>query len=435
MVKYRFAFPLLPTAVALVIATTIPANADTIVGGPVISGVNWPADYQGTVPGPFDTATPIDLTLSPGTGATPVKYRYQVNEQATHTVRATSGTAQISISPTGRVGTLKVTAVAADGSQSDTVSERFFAESVPPAANQDINGDGVPDLVVVGGTPGLASGLWLAPGAKNGTGGRVRTPASSIGALGAGFNSEPDPADFDGGQLVVGDYFGDGFQDFLVYYTSGLRADGGAVLLGGSGDGTVVSPYSGNQVSLFGRLADYNNDNPVQFANAYDSRHVDGPGDDLIAISGDANNGYYLNYYANRSYGMLAAAPQFFIHTNTPDGTPDWQNWKMTTTQVASGTAMYLWKPSTGDLYLWEGIGVHDNGDSTGTIAYTQYEIAESWNIGATLSTFQAAVFGGSDTPGLWTVTPGGVATAYKVTNLSPTGTAKIHAGVTQPLS
>ncbi|MCO5999628.1 VCBS repeat-containing protein [Actinoallomurus rhizosphaericola] len=432
MVKYRFAFSLLPAAAALVIATTIPASADTVVGRPTISGPNWPADYQGVVPGPFDTSTPIDLTLSPGTGETPVEYHYEVNGQATVTVRATVGTAQISITPTGRVGTLKVTAVAADGSQSDTVSEQFFAESVPPAANQDINGDGVPDLVTVGGTPGLASGLWLARGVKDRTAGRVSTPASDIGALGAGFGSGPDPADFDGGQVVVGDYFGDGFQDFLVYYPSGLR-NGVAALLGGSGDGTVVYPYSGNQKNVY--LADYNNDNPVQFANAYDSRHVDGSGDDLIAISGDADNGYYLDYYANRSFGMLDAAPQFFIHTNTPDGTPDWQNWKMTTTRLASGTAMYLWKPSTGDLYLWEKVGIHDNGDSTGTIEYTQYKIAGGWNTGATLSTFQAAVFGDSGTPGLWTVTPEGAAIAYTVTDLSPTGTARIHAGAAQPLT
>lgn len=369
MVKYRFAFPLLPTAAAVVIATTIPANADTVVGRPTISGANWPADYEGVVPGPFGTSTPIDLTLSPGAGATPVKYRYQLNDQAPLTVRAASGTAQVSITPTGRVGTLKVTAVAADGSESDTVSEQFLAESVPPAANQDINGDGVPDLVTAGGTPGLASGLWLAPGVKYSEDGKVRTPVSDIGALGAGFNTETTPADFDGAQVVVGDYFGDGFQDFLVYFTSGIHADGPVALLGGSGDGTVVWPYVGNQLDLY--LWDYNGDTPIQFANAYDSRHVDGPADDLIAISGDASNGYYLNYYAS----------------------------------------------------------------TTGTIDYTQYKIAEGWNAGATLSTFQAAVFGDSDTPGLWTVTPEGVATAYTVTNLSPTGTAKIHAEAPQPLS
>jgi hypothetical protein len=170
---------LLPTTAALVIATTSPANADTVVGDPTISGANWPADYEGTVPGPFDTATPIELTLSPGAGATPVEYRFQANEQHTRTVRATSGTVRISITPTGRVGTLKVTAVAADGSPSDTVSERFLAESVPPAAHQDIDGDGVPDLVTVGGTPGLTSGLWLAPGARKGTGGRVRGPSTT----------------------------------------------------------------------------------------------------------------------------------------------------------------------------------------------------------------------------------------------------------------
>ena len=81
------------------------------------------------------------------------------------------------------------------------------------------------------------------------------------------------------------------------------------------------------------------------------------------------------------------------------------------------------------------GIGVHDNGDSTGTIDYTQYRIADGWNTGATPSTLQAADFGGGDTPGLWTVTPDGVATAYKVGNLSPTGTTGIDARATRPLS
>ncbi|MCO6007028.1 VCBS repeat-containing protein [Actinoallomurus purpureus] len=343
-------------------------------------------------------------------------------------MESTSGTANIQIVPTGRNGTLNVTAVAADGTDSPKITEKFIGISNPPAADQDIDGDGKPDLVTIGDTPGLPSGLWLASGAS---GGRIRIPAKDIGALGAGFNTEPNPADFNGGQVVVGNYFGDGFQDFIVYFTSGLES-GTAVLLGGSGDGSTLEPVSGNQQNVGDGLTDYNGDNPLAFANAYNSMGSNGSGDDLIAISGDATNGYYLNYYECRSFGGIYA-PQFRISTNTPDGTPDWQNWRMTTTRVASGTAMYLWKPSTGDLYLWESLTTHDNGDTTGTITYTQYKIAENWNTGATFSTFQAADFATNGTPGLWTATPAGVATAYTVSDLSTT--PNIHAGAPQTLS
>ena len=33
---------------------------------------------------------------------------------------------------------------------------------------------------------------------------------------------------------------------------------------------------------------------------------------------------------------------------------------------------MFLWNQSTGALYLWQGVTAHDNGDSTGTLSYTQ---------------------------------------------------------------
>jgi hypothetical protein len=434
VIRHRLAYPFLPMASAAVLAvslTSVPAaQAATVIGPPTLSGPGWPAYYVGA-PGPFKTGVPIALTLAPGTGATPVRYLVQVNGGQIKTVQAASGSANIAVVPTGRTGSLNVTAVAVDGTRSSKVSEKFIGIGAKPAANQDINGDGVPDLVTVGGTPGLTSGLWLASGVKNG---RVRVPAKNIGALGAGFNTAPSPSDFDGGQVIVGNYFGDGFQDFLVYFTSGLRANSGAVLLAGSGDGSVVDPISGNGMDLFGNLADYNGDNPLQFANAYNSAGANG-GDDLIAISGDAINGYYLNYYESGSYGSLLSPPQLEISTNTPDGTPDWQNWKMTTTQVPSGTAMYLWKPSTGALYLWEGVKVKDNGNFTGAITFTQYQISKSWNKGATFPTLQAANFVPGGVPGLWTVSPAGVGRAYTISGLSVTSTAKISAGAPQKLS
>jgi hypothetical protein len=96
---------------------------------------------------------------------------------------------------------------------------------------------------------------------------------------------------------------------------------------------------------------------------------------------------------------------------------------------------MFLWNQSTGALYLWAGVTFTDNGNGTGTIAYTQYKISADWNKGRPLSTLEAADFDGDGVPDLWAVTPDGVATAYLISCLSATGTAKITAGMPQKLS
>jgi hypothetical protein len=91
-----------------------------------------------------------------------------------------------------------------------------------PAADKDLNGDGIPDLLTVGGTPGLASGLWQATGVKDddrdrGTG-RVNTPAVDIGANGSGASTNGSPSDFDGAQVITGTFTGSDVQDVLAYY-------------------------------------------------------------------------------------------------------------------------------------------------------------------------------------------------------------------------
>ncbi|MGI8335739.1 hypothetical protein ACRYCC_37815 [Actinomadura scrupuli] len=370
------------------------------------------------VSGPFTTGVPIPLTLSPGTGSTPVSYRYQVNDGAPATaMAAVDGTAKITVTPTGRAGTLSVTGIAADGTASTATVERFRADAAQPAATQDINGDGIPDLVTTGGTPGLPSGMWLVPGTGDGRGG-LRLPAKNIGALGAGFNTDAAPSDFDGGQVITGYYYGDGFQDFLFYVPSGTYRGRGS-LLSGSGDGSVVDPIAGNFSASGDYLADSNGDWPLQLANAYNAEGVPGHLDDLITITGSDQNGYHLTYFESRATDiLLLGAPQLTITANTPDGTADWQNWTLATTKTASGTAMYLRKQSTGQLYLWDGFTVKNNGDSTGSISYKQYAISAKWNKGTTLSTLEAADFGSEDAPGLWTVTPDGRVRTYVVSGL-----------------
>jgi hypothetical protein len=122
------------------------------------------------------------------------------------------------------------------------------------------------------------------------------------------------------------------------------------------------------------------------------------------------------------------------VHTPTPDGTADWNQWTLATLGYAGGTGMFLWNESTGALYLWAGLTAADNGDGTGTLSYTQYRIAAHWHTGKPLATLEAADINGDGVPDLWTVTPAGAAQAYLISHLSANGTAQIRAGKRQQL-
>lgn len=74
---------------------------------------------------------------------------------------------------------------------------------------------------------------------------------------------------------------------------------------------------------------------------------------------------------------------------------------------------------------MWAGLTFAGNGNGTGTIADTQYKISANSSTGQPLSTLEAADFDGDGVPGLWAVTPAGVATAYRISCLSTTATAK----------
>ena len=311
----------------------------------------------------------------------------------------------------------------------------FYGKAATPAADKDLNGDGLPDLLTVGNTSGLAPGLWQAtglPAAGGGHAGLVTVPATDIGINGNGFNSPGSPADFNGAQAITGQFFDDGFQDVLLYYPSGNDAGGGAVLAG-QGDGSALWPGSGSTCTISqGILTDFNGDNPLQVANAYASINSTGL-PDLLATSGDATNGYYLDYYY--AFAPCAFSQAFAIKTPTPDGTADWNRWTLATLSDGSGMGMFLWNQSTGALYLWRGVTAHDNGDGTGTLSYTQYRISAHWQRGKSLSTLEAADPNGDGVPDLWAVTPDGIARAYLISRLSATGPAKIAPQKPQKLS
>ncbi|WP_410809566.1 hypothetical protein [Micromonospora sp. 067-2] len=304
--------------------------------------------------------------------------------------------------------------------------------------DKDLDGDGVPDLVTVGGTAGLDSGVWTARGRVSAAGvgtGRVKVPAVNIGGYGNGiYGSENPPAEFDGAQVITGRFFGTANQDFLAYYPSGVNTGGGS-FIAGAGDGTMVNPYGGSgQVSLVSDyfLDEYGN-SPVQLVNGYTADGVDTAIADLLGIVGDVTNGYRLTYYPNIGAPGLYL-PRLPLSNATPTGGSDWQNWTLASTELASGAALVLRNATTGDLFLWQGVTMTDNGDGTGTFGYTQYRLASGWNTGVTISSLTAADLNADGVTDLWSVFPDGSVRAYLISTLSATKPAKIRATQAQQL-
>ncbi|WP_328424058.1 hypothetical protein OG470_13035 [Micromonospora sp. NBC_00389] len=260
--------------------------------------------------------------------------------------------------------------------------------------DKDLNGDGVPDLVTIGGTAGLDVGVWAALGRVNATTGvgtgRVRVPAVNIGVYGNGVTGTNSPADFDGAQVITGRFFGTANQDFLAYYP-GINA-GHASVMAGAGDGTMLNPYiSGNNVSVDANsLVDEYGNAPIQIVNGYAADGVDTGIPDLLGIGGDATNGYRPAYYPNL-WAPGAYFPRLALTNATPTGGSDWENWTLASTELTSGAALVLRNASTGDLFLWQGVTMTDNGDGTGVLAYTPYRLASGWNTGVAISSLAAA--------------------------------------------
>jgi hypothetical protein len=400
-----------------------PATAATVapdqVAGPVISGPYAPVM--------IGIPTPPVTFSSDGIGDPPVKYEYWINNGPHKSIKAdATGTAAVRLTFPTHDNLLSVESFGAGGAIGSIEHSGISADGVLPAAEQDSNGDGVPDVLTVGDPSGLGSGLWLATGNPKGyLTGRVRTPAVNVGANGLG---DGDPSFFDGAKIITGNFLGENLQDVMFYFPSGPRA-GVSFILPGTGDGSVEG---GGDFTSGYYLADANGNLPIDLANGYDAV---GSGDgtpDLFAINGSAAAGYYLGYYAVGYYG---SAMLDTTTTLTPTGETDWQNWQIFSTDHYGNTSMYLWNSTTGALDLWSGVHVVDNGDGTGSISYTQYRIAKKWNVGATFTSVQAVDFTNDGVPDLWAVTPAGVVTAYVVSNLSTTAYAKISAKAPQPLS
>ncbi|MFC1430616.1 LamG-like jellyroll fold domain-containing protein [Streptacidiphilus sp. N1-3] len=351
-------------------------------------------------------------------------YLYQLNQDPPQTVPATAN-ATVSVRLPRLVNTLTVSALSAGGNLGSPVTAWFDGAALNPAATDgDVTGDGYPDLIVPGNaSTALPAGLWLEGGGANGN---IAPNGTNIGANGLGFSTNASPADWNGAQAVTGDFCGYGEQDVLAYFPTGNNAGGGSVVCndGSSGsmrlgDPTQAGADSAPYMISAGSFQDDAGNTATQIAAA---GNTSGKGTGIPDILATVNNQLVL-FYAQTPNGYTGNAGfdpicvdggcSALTALNTPDGSQDWNSWTITTAQLASGTAMYLWKPSTGALDLWTGLSLSA---ATGTTLTTtgQYTLASSgWNTGDN-RVLRAADFSGSGVPDLWATDPStGSTTAY----------------------
>lgn len=372
-------------------------------------------DMTGTTVQPVGSTCAI--TFAPAPGTTLSAYVFQVNQQSPQKVTATgSYTATFTIPQL--VNTLTVDALSAGGNIGQETTVQFEGSKLnPPAVDGSVANDGEPDLIVPGGGgAAFPAGLWLAQTHTDGTTG---VNPVNIGLDGLGFSDTGNQAvDWNGAQVITGDFCGLGAQDVMAYFPTGANAGGGAIdCSDGSTDAlSQGSPLDGGTSLIVPgqSFQDSAGNNATDVANAYDTS---GRGTGIPDLFATSATGLYL---------YTSTTPNGFTNDNgagwgtyctqdcdslsgqlSPDGTADWNDWTITSAQTASGqTDMYLWKPSAGELVLWSNItlntGVAAFPNAT-SLSYTSTQVEGSgWNTAATNLSLRAGVFAGQNTPTLW---------------------------------
>ena len=365
----------------------------------------------------------VTFTKANPTDTVPGSYQFQLNGGPVGTVTADSaGTATVTVTPRRFTNVLTVTSVSAGHNIGDTAAVTFLASPTTTSVDGEMTGDGIPDLLTVGGTNNLPPGLWLAPGTGNAAPG-LNVLGSNLGIAGNGTQGDDLPSDFNGAQAFTGHFTGGGLQDILYYYPTGTNAGGGGVL-NGNGDGSpVFADQSGTQHTISaGAFSDWNNDNPAVLANA--GSPSGGAYPDLIGVVGDPANGYALDYYVNQG-GLLDYDFPVTLSVPAPDGTLNWGDWTLTSAQLADGTVdMYLWDRTDGALHLWSDLTYDVNTQTFGYASDTTLADGTATHFTqSSTATIQAGDINRDGTPDLWVVGPSQAATAYIVGNVAVTGT------------
>ena len=294
-----------------------------------------------------------------GSGPCPASYTYQLGAAAPATVTA-DGSGNWSGNVTvPRVGPMQVTVygTSSAGNLSEAATQQITGTApAHPYTDGDFNGDGQPDLLTIG--TGTDPGLWLSP--TNGSG--ILGAPTDIGGAGTGISqgTGDGPADWSGTTVAHGDFTGNHVQDVMAYYPTGANA-GEAIILGGTGDGTELQPFSGNSWVLNpGAFADpLTGDYPTGLVAAGNASETSTGTADLIGISGDAANGYELDLFTDTTGGGPAGyrfAQAQILSAQSPDATTpsDWNNFTLATAQPGgnpSAAVLFALKTTTGQLY------------------------------------------------------------------------------------
>ncbi|MFI1524231.1 hypothetical protein [Kitasatospora cineracea] len=399
-------------------------------GAPTItpSGTQ-PCPVESTAGSLPQVGTQCVFTLTVPKGPTTTGFQYQLNQNPAGTVNASGGTATVTVPVERLVNTLTVTAFSSGGNLGSSVTVTFDGSTInPPAKDGDLNLDNTPDLIVPG-TPGTAfpSGLWLSTGHADGT---VTQNSTNIGVNGLNTNTDSTSADWDGAQTITGNFCGNGAQDVLAYFPSGTRLGGASItcsdgstnplrtILGSTGSTLTIGANSFKDGTAFA----------TQLVNAGNTSGNTTGNPDLLA---PINNHLVLLWATNQAvyktgsqFSLCKQGCTVLTGLNTPDGSQNWNDWTLATTQLADGTAMYLWKPTTGALYLWTGLSKPNNGNTLTTTH--QFTIAASgWNMGKSLQ-LRAGDISGTGVPGLWaTDRTTGQTTSYQPATLADPLTVK----------
>ncbi|MDH6114348.1 hypothetical protein P3T36_000749 [Kitasatospora sp. MAP12-15] len=396
-------------------APTITVNSQPPSGAVACATVNDTTDTVQQV------GSTCSFSLTPPNGAVVSGYQYQLNQSPPVTISATGATS-ISVPLPSLVNSLTVNALSAGGNLGSATTVWFDGAKLnPPAKDGDLTLDGTPDLIVPGNTTGvLPSGLWLMKGNSDGT---VSQNPVNIGSSGLAINTGTNAADWNGAQAVTGSLCGYGAQDVLAYFPSGNNAGGADIACsdGSTGPLHLGSPTSIGNTSAplripAGSFQDANGNNATQLANAGNTSRQNTGLPDLLATINNQLVLFYSTtangYSSNAQFGMCAGGCNVLSNLTSPDGTQDWNSWTITTAQLGSGTAMYLWNPSTGALDLWTGLALSTDGTTLTTTG--QYTIATNWNAGKALLLRTADVTG-NGIPSLWgTDASTGLVTTYQ---------------------
>ncbi|MGW4380674.1 hypothetical protein [Kitasatospora sp. NPDC004531] len=306
-----------------------------------------------SVPSGLVIGTPAQITVTAGPGDPPAAYTVQVGSDAPKTVTAdASGAAVATVTPVSGYSNLKVTPLSPGGNPGPAATVGLYAAQ-PPQPPQtarvagDIDGDGVPDLLLVGGQTGLGDGLWLAKG----LGGGALAPAVQVGAAGTGRNAPGSAADWNG-VLAIGGRFNGSTADSVLAYLPSVGTGTALPYAAGAFDPSR-SVNIGPQVFDDGtRRVERIADGGELYQAGNGSPTGNSTVDNLLVLAGGK-----LNLIGSAgipgAYGSLWTSVE--LSDTNPAGTGDWHGWSITTAVLGAGRqpGLFARNDADGSLYYY----------------------------------------------------------------------------------